>query len=258
MKKYSCYLIDLDGTIYRGKETIESGVEFVHRLDEMKIPYLFLTNNTTRTPEMVVAKLQDHGVKTDVSHIYTPVMATASYLKDKHPGNTSIRIYVIGQIGVKKGLFSDPRFVLDDQNPEYVIVGMDTDLTYHKIRTACRCIRNGATFIATNADKVLPANGELLPGNGSQCAMIATASDQEPLFIGKPAKPIIDYALKKINKTKAETLIVGDYYQTDICAGINSHIDTLLTLTGVTKKADLQFIDVQPTYVVNNLNEWQL
>ena len=88
--------------------------------------------------------------------------------------------------------------------------------------------------------------------------MIETASVQEPLFIGKPAKPIIDYALKKINKTKAETLIVGDYYQTDICAGINSHIDTLLTLTGVTKKTDLQSVDVQPTYVVNNLNEWQL
>lgn len=258
MKKYNCYLIDLDGTIYRGKETINSGVEFVHRLNEAKIPYLFLTNNTTRTPEMVVAKLKKHGIKTDVSHVYTPVIATRAYLKDKNPDKKQIKVYLIGQIGLLKGMLSDPRFVLDDQNPDYVIVGMDTDLTYHKIRTATRCIRQGASFIGTNADKVLPADKELLPGNGSQCAMIEAASGQKTFYIGKPAEPIIDYALKLVNKTKAETLIVGDNYNTDICAGINSGIDTLLTLTGVTQKQDLKSVSTQPTYTVNNLNEWQL
>ncbi len=251
-------MIDLDGTIYRGNDTITTGVEFVHRLDQTHTPYLFLTNNTTRTPQMVVDKLKKHGVNTDIDHVYTPVMATASYLKDQNPDKDKIGVYLIGQIGLWRGLLSDPRFVLDDQNPDYVIVGMDTDLTYHKIRTATRCIRQGATFIGTNADKVLPAADELLPGNGSQCAMIEAASGEAPFYIGKPAKPIINYALKLENKTKAETLIVGDNYNTDICAGINTGIDTLLTLTGVTQKKDLTQVSVQPTYVVDNLSEWQL
>ena len=129
LKDYSCYLIDLDGTIYRGPDTIKSGVEFVHRLDKAKIPYLFLTNNTTRTPEMVVNKLKRHGINTDVAHIYTPVMATEAYLLEKNPGNERIPIYIIGQIGLWQGLLNNPRFYYDDQNPKYVIVGMDTDLT---------------------------------------------------------------------------------------------------------------------------------
>lgn len=258
MKEYSCYLIDLDGTIYRGKDTIQSGVDFVYRLQKRNIPYLFLTNNTTRTREMVVAKLASHGIKTDIEHVYTPVLATNAYLKEKNPNLSQIPVYVIGQIGLKQGLLSDSKFILDDQNPKYVVVGMDTDLTYHKIRTATRSIRNGAKFIGTNADMVLPAGDELLPGNGSQCSMIAAASGQEPFFIGKPATPIVDYALRLMGKSKEETLIVGDNYHTDIMAGINSGIDTLLTYTGVSKPEEVAKEKIQPTYQVKNLSEWSL
>lgn len=258
MKDYNCYLIDLDGTIYRGPDTIESGVRFIDRLNERQIPYLFLTNNTTRTPEMVVAKLAKHGVKTDTDHVYTPVMATEAYLLEQNPGQDRIPIYIIGQIGLWQGLLNNKRFYFDDRNPKYVIVGMDTDLTYHKIRVATRSIRNGATFIGTNADKVLPSGDELLPGNGSQCTMIEIASGQKPFYIGKPAAPIVNYALQLMGKSKEETLIVGDNYDTDIKAGINTQLDSLLTLTGVTTKKELEQKTVQPTYVVNNLDEWQL
>lgn len=135
---------------------------------------------------------------------------------------------------------------------------MDTDLTYHKIRVATRAIRNGAVFIGTNADKVLPSGDELLPGNGSQCTIIAVASGQEPFYIGKPAAPIVNYALKLINKNKKDALIVGDNYDTDIKAGLNTEIDSLLTLTGVTTKQQLKSKKEQPTYVVNDLSEWKL
>ncbi len=250
------FLIDLDGTVYRGTQTITSGVRFVHRLQAAQQPYLFLTNNTTRTPQMVVSKLAGHGVETDTAHIYTPSMATTSYLLAKHP-KTQIKVFVIGEIGLLTALLSHSEIVLDDQHPDCVIVGMDTDLTYHKIRTATRAIRQGAIFIGTNADLNLPAGAELLPGNGSQCAMIAAASGVQPIFIGKPERIIIDYALAQFGWQRSDAIIVGDNYDTDIRAGFNADVATLLTLTGVTTAADLVG-KRQPTRVVNNLDEYVL
>lgn len=256
MKDYRIFLIDLDGTIYRGKDTIASGVRFVKRLQEAGKDYLFLTNNTTRTPQMVVDKLRGHGVETDVEHIYTPSMATASWILAHNPGK-QLGVYIIGQIGLKRELLQHAELSLDDQQPDYVVVGMDTDLTYHKIRVAVRAIRQGAAFIGTNADMNLPSGDELLPGNGSQCTMIAAASGVAPLYIGKPESIIVDKALAKTGYTRQEALIVGDNYDTDIKAGLNSQVDTLLTLTGVTTRQDL--VDKTPaTYTVDNLDEFAL
>ena len=254
-KDYNLFLIDLDGTIYRGDETIQTGVDFVHRLKEAHKDYLFLTNNTTRTPEMVVEKLKKHGVETDVNHIHTPSMATASYIINKKHTN-DVEVYIIGEFGLKNELLNIAGFKLNEITPEYVVVGMDQDLTYKKVRTATRAIRNGSTFIGTNADLNLPLGHELIPGNGSQCAMIAAATGQQPLYIGKPESIIVDYALKKIHHSKDETIIVGDNYNTDIRAGFNSGVDQMLTLTGVTTRADIEG-KRQPTITVDNLSEFK-
>lgn len=258
MKDYRLFLIDLDGTVYRGKNTVESGVRFVHRLIEQKRDYLFLTNNTTRTPQMIVDKLKGHGIDTDIKHVYTPSMATASYILNQNKNRqTKIGLYIIGQIGLWSELLKHPEFELNEENPEYVIVGMDTDLTYHKVRVASRAIRRGATFIGTNADMNLPAEDELIPGNGSQCAFVAAASGVEPLYIGKPESIIVNMALEKMGYSKRDALIVGDNYDTDIKAGFNSDVDQLLTLTGITQKEDLQN-KRQPTVLVNSLDEFEL
>lgn len=257
MKDYNLYLIDLDGTVYRGEETIASGVNFVHRLQKAGKDYLFLTNNTTRTLDMVVEKLAKHGIETDTKHVYTPSIATASYLLERHP-NEKIGVYLIGEIGLKSEFLNvHHEFELNEENPQYVVVGMDTDLTYHKVRVATRAIRNGATFIGTNADLNLPLGDELIPGNGSQCEFIAAATGQKPFYIGKPESIIVDMALKLAGHSKDETLIVGDNYNTDIRAGFNSDVDQLLTLTGVTQKADIKN-KRQPTILVNNLDEYRI
>lgn len=253
MKDYRLFLIDLDGTIYRGPDTIESGVRFVKRLNRLHKDYLFLTNNTTRTPGMVVRKLAGHGLKTDIAHVYTPSMATASYLLAAAPYK-KIKVYIIGQIGLFSEILSHDRFELDDQKPDYVIVGMDTDLTYHKVRVASTAIRRGAKFISTNADLNLPSGNELLPGNGSQCAMIAASSGQKPLVIGKPEALIVNYALKKMRTDKTDAILVGDNYKTDIVAGFNAHVDQLLVLSGVTQRADLQG-KKKPTITVDSLDQ---
>lgn len=256
MKDYRVFLIDLDGTVYRGKDTVESGVRFVHRLVEQKKDYLFLTNNTTRTPQMVVDKLKGHGIETDVSHVYTPSMATVSYILGKNH-QKKIGVYIIGQVGLWSEVLKHPEFEVNEKNPDYVIVGMDTDLTYHKVTVASQAIRKGATFIGTNADMNLPTGDELIPGNGSQCAFVAAASGVQPFYIGKPESIIVNMALEKVGYDKKEALIVGDNYDTDIKAGFNSNVDQLLTLTGVTQKEDLQN-KRQPSYVVNNLDEFEL
>ena len=253
MKDYRIFLIDLDGTVYRGDETVESGVRFVHRLADAKKDYLFLTNNTTRTPQMVVDKLKGHGIETDTAHVYTPSMATASYILQRNH-QKKIGLYIIGEIGLWSEMLSHPEFEINEKNPDYVIVGMDRDLTYHKVRVATRAIRNGATFIGTNADLNLPLGDELIPGNGAQCAMVAAASGQNPLYIGKPESIIVEMALAKVGHTKDEAIIVGDNYNTDIRAGFNSNVDQLLTLTGVTQKQDIVG-KKKPTILVNNLDE---
>lgn len=125
------------------------------------------------------------------------------------------------------------------------------------MRVASTAIRHGAKFIGTNADAILPHGDEFYPGNGSQCAMIAVASGQAPFYIGKPARIIIDMALQRYHLQRRSCLLIGDNYDTDIKAGFNSQVDTLLTLTGVTQKADLTDKRL-PTHVVDNLDEWEL
>lgn len=257
MKDYRLFLIDLDGTIYRGQDTIASGVRFIKRLESLEKDYLFLTNNTTRTPQMVVEKLAKHGINTDISHIYTPCMATTSYILSQAKENKKIGVYLIGQVGLWSEFFKHPEFELNPNDPAYVVVGMDTDLTYHKVQIATNAIRKGAIFIGTNADLNLPSEKGLLPGNGSQCAMIAAASGCEPIYIGKPAKIIVELLLKQRNCLKEDALIIGDNYETDIKAGFNSQVDQLLVLTGITKKVDIQG-KRQPTLIVNNLDEIKL
>ena len=185
-------------------------------------------------------------------------MATESFLLAQNPGAAKIPVYIIGQIGLVQGLLKNERFYYDDRNPKYVIVGMDTDLTYHKIRVATRSIRGGATFIGTNADKNLPSGDELLPGNGALCTMIEVATGVKPTYIGKPSSIIVSSALKMLNAQSQDAILVGDNYDTDIMAGINCGIDSLLTMTGVTTKEQLDEKDKQPTYVVENLDEWEL
>ncbi|RMC25545.1 MULTISPECIES: TIGR01457 family HAD-type hydrolase [unclassified Lactobacillus] len=258
MKDYRLFLVDLDGTIYRGNYTIAAGVRFIKRLDQAKKDYIFLTNNTTRTPQMVVEKLAQHGIKTDTTHIYTPNMATIDFLLDQEKDRIGkIGVYLIGQVGLWNEFWQHSQFELNEENPNYVIVGMDTDLTYHKVQVATNAIRNGAIFISTNGDLNLPSDQGLMPGNGAQCAMIAAASGKKPLIIGKPSKIIIDKLLVKMHCLKENALLVGDNYETDIKAGFNSHVDQLLVTSGITQRKDI--VDQkQPTFVVNNLDEFKL
>lgn len=259
MKSYSAYLIDLDGTIYRGREKIPAARRFVQRLQEKQIPFLFLTNNTTKTPEAVVENLaNNHDIHVRPDQIYTPSLATVSYLKAKNHGDLHGKtVFVIGEIGLLSALLG-AGMTLEVEHPDYVVVGLDYDVTYHKFELATLAVRSGSTFIGTNADKNLPNERGLVPGAGSVISLVEHATQQRATYIGKPESIIVHAALAVLGKEAEDVLIVGDNYDTDIRAGINAKTDTLLVYTGVSKPEVVAQEEVQPTYEINSLDECTL
>ncbi|WP_449457326.1 TIGR01457 family HAD-type hydrolase [Streptococcus suis] len=250
---YTGYLIDLDGTIYEGKKRIPAGERFIHRLQERQIPYLFVTNNTTRRPEMVQAMLAENfNIETPLETIYTASLATVDYMNDLGKEKT---VYVIGEDGLKSAIF-EAGYVEDTENPAYVVVGLDTQLTYEKLTIATLAIQRGATFIGTNPDLNIPTERGHLPGAGSLIALLQAATRVEPTFIGKPEAIIMDKALEILGIERSQTVMVGDNYLTDIRAGIDNGFPTLLVLTGFTKPEEVADLPLAPTHVLDSLDEW--
>lgn len=254
MKKYEGYLIDLDGTMYRGTESIPDAVEFVNRLKQEGIPYLFVTNNSSKTPGQVADYLNRFGIAAEEKNVFTTSMATVEYLHANYPETS---IYVIGEEGLTSAL-REKGFKFEEQDPEAVIIGIDRDITYDKLARACLAVRNGALFISTNGDIALPTEKGLLPGNGAITSVISVSTQTDPVFIGKPYPIIMDQALKALGTPKEKTLMIGDNYDTDILAGINFNMDTLLVHTGVTTKEILEHKKRKPTYVVDTLAAWMV
>ncbi|KRN89959.1 TIGR01457 family HAD-type hydrolase [Ligilactobacillus ceti] len=256
MKKYQGYMIDLDGTMYLGKQKIPAAKEFIERLQAKKIPFLFVTNNSTKTPDAVARNLRDNfQIDVDASHVYTTAMATADYLAELDPSKRSV--YAIGELGLKAALLNQG-FYFEETKPDYVVVGLDSDVTYHKFEVATLAIRNGSKFIGTNADTNLPNEKGLVPGAGSLIALVEKAVQEKPLFIGKPEPIIMKKALDKLGLAKDQVVMVGDNYLTDISAGINFGIDTIIVYTGVSTRDQVAKEKVQPTYQINSLSEWNI
>jgi 4-nitrophenyl phosphatase len=252
MKKYKGYLIDLDGTMYRGTECIAEARDFVKELYRQQIPYLFVTNNSSRTPVQVAEKLQHFGIPATEEQVFTTSQATANYIFER---KQDASVYVIGEEGIRTAL-AEKGFIFANEDADFVVMGIDRSINYEKLAIACLAVRNGATFISTNGDIAIPTERGLLPGNGSLTSVVAVSTQVKPIFIGKPEKIIMEQALKVLGVPKEDTVMIGDYYDTDIMAGMNAGIDTILVHTGVTTKEMLKQYEKQPTYVVDSLKEW--
>lgn len=253
MKQYEGYLIDLDGTIYRGNEIIEGAEEFIRAIRDSGRPYLFLTNNSSKTQEDVASHLNGMGIETLPEHVFTSSLAAAKYIKHQ---KDDARCYVIGEDGLIDAIQKEGMTVVPDEACDFVVFGIDRHITYEKYAKACLAIRNGATFISTNSDNAIPTEHGLLPGNGALTSVISVSTNQEPIFIGKPESIIMKEALEVLGTNAENTLMVGDNYNTDIKAGIQSGIDTLMVFTGVTPFDMYPNLEVKPTYHVQNLREW--
>ncbi|HFO0707704.1 TPA: TIGR01457 family HAD-type hydrolase, partial [Streptococcus pyogenes] len=229
---YKGYLIDLDGTIYQGKNRIPAGERFIKRLQEKGIPYLLVTNNTTRTPEMVQSMLaKQFNVETGIETIYTATMATVDYMNDMNRGKTA---YVIGETGLKSAIAA-AGYIEELENPAYVVVGLDSQVTYEMLAIATLAIQKGALFIGTNPDLNIPTERGLMPGAGALNALLEAATRVKPVFIGKPNAIIMNKSLEVLGIQRSEAVMVGDNYLTDIMAGIQNDIATILVTTGFTR-----------------------
>lgn len=252
---YKGYLIDLDGTIYQGKNRIPAGERFIKRLQEKGLPYLLVTNNTTRTPEMVQDMLsKQFNVETGIETIYTATMATVDYMNDMNRGKTT---YVIGETGLKSAIAA-AGYVEELENPAYVVVGLDSQVTYDMLATATLAIQKGALFIGTNPDLNIPTERGLMPGAGALNALLEAATRVKPVFIGKPNAIIMNKSLEVLGIQRSEAVMVGDNYLTDIMAGIQNDIATILVTTGFTRPEEVPTLPIQPDHVLSSLDEWRL
>lgn len=253
---YKGYLIDLDGTLYRGKERIPEAEAFVKELLVKEIPFVFVTNNATQSIGQIREKLNTYyQLPINESHIYTSTLALVDYLKANHPSDN---VYAIGEEGFfseldKAGIQRDL-----DSKVDVVVQALSRQVTYSEVAYAVQAILGGAEFLVTNTDRLLPTEKGWTPSAGSITSAIHYSSQVQPVVMGKPHKYIMEGALHNIGLKKEEVLMIGDNYDTDIQAGIRSGIDTLLVLSGVTQADQVPNLKIAPTHVRQSLSEWEL
>lgn len=246
------FLLDMDGVLYRGDHPLPGARRFVTALQNQGIPFILLTNNSTRTPAQYVARLKRMGLQVSPSTILTSAQATAMYLEKVAPRGA--RIYVIGEDGLRDEI-AGRGYVIAESNVAFVVVGMDTHVTYEKLRIATLAIRSGAAFIGTNPDRSFPAKEGITPGCGAILAALEAATDVRPTVIGKPQRAMFDLALRKLGTRPEETAMIGDRLETDILGGREAGLLTILVLTGVTSRRDLSESSIKPDVVCKGLRQ---
>ncbi|TYA13589.1 TIGR01457 family HAD-type hydrolase [Paenibacillus faecis] len=252
---WKAYLIDLDGTLYHGSRMIPQADRLISELRDLGIPYLFVTNNSSRTPGEVAEHLQAMGIPARSEEVCTSAVAAAEYIADRHPG---CRVAPIGEAGLLTAL-RDSGLELVEERPDYVVQGIARNFTYETLTQAARWIRSGAGYILTNPDLLLPSQEGLMPGAGTIAAAIQAASGVEPVVIGKPSGILMKHAIDKLGLRHEEVAVIGDNMMTDISAGAHAGCGTILTLTGVTNSENLEgYLEasgVRPDLICRDLNE---
>ena len=248
------YLIDMDGVIVRGNELVPGADEFLQRLHDRQIKFLILTNNPQYTPVDLQHRLQRIGLSLTADHIYTSAIATAQFLKSQKPNGTA---FVVGEVGLTEALH-EAGYVLTDQQPDFVVLGETTTYSYGRITQAVRLILEGARFIATNPDPSGPGEGGLVPACGAIAALIESATGIKPYFVGKPNPLMMRAALRYLGEHSENTIMVGDRMDTDVRVGIESGLETILVLSGVTNREDIERYPYRPTRVIDSVAELEL
>lgn len=262
MKLYNGYIFDMDGVIYRGDEIIQDAINAINILKGKACKVMFITNNSSKLSEEYVAKLKEIGVSNVADdEVMTSGDVAVSYLKkelEKNPQKNRV-LCVCGN--AVKTLLKRAGFKIVDpkeyKKANYVVVGITTDFDWELGNYASNAIAvYGAKFIATNPDIAKPVpNGEIFAGTGAIVKFIETASQTEPLIMGKPYPTMFEIAIQKMGLNKSEVLMVGDLLNTDIKGALDFGMDSALVLTGLHQRKDIQRLGIMPTYVIESLME---
>ena len=245
------FICDMDGVIYLGNQLLPGVAEFVNWLNENDKRFLFLTNSSERSPKELQQKLQRMGLDIGEEHFYTSALATAAFLKKQAPGCTA---FVIGAPGLLNALY-DVGVTMNDVDPDYVIVGETASYNYEVITKAVRLVLNGARLIATNSDLTGPTEFGIAPACRSLVAPVELATGRKAYFMGKPNPLMMRTGLHLLGVHSEEAAMVGDRMDTDVIAGMESGLATVLVLSGCTSRADINDYPYRPTYILNGVGE---
>lgn len=251
LRNKKCFICDMDGVIYHGNRLIPKVKEFVEWLEKNGKNYLFLTNSSERSPRELAQKLFRMGLSVGEEHFYTSALATASYLKSQCPNGS---VYVIGEPGLTNALY-EAGFSMNDINPDYVVFGETRSLSYEKIEKASNLVFNGAKLIGTNSDLTARVESGIIPACRALISPIELTTGKSAYYVGKPNPLMMRHALKKLDCHRVDAVIIGDRMDTDIIAGIESELDTVLVLTGVTDREDLSKFSYSPKYILNSVGD---
>ena len=228
-------ILDMDGVLWRGNEPIGDLRSIFATIKRLGIAAVFATNNSSLSPTAYQQKLAGFGVQVQADQIITSATAVATYLKGHFAASSPV--YVIGEDGLRQSIY-EAGFSISNKEARAVVVGLDRQLSFEKLREATLLIRAGAAFIGTNPDRTYPSPEGLTPGAGSIIAAIEAATDIEPVILGKPFSNLLELSLERLNLPKDQILMVGDRLETDIAGGQNAGLITALVLTGVSTRQD--------------------
>lgn len=245
------YLIDMDGVLIRGGTAIAGADQFLTRLQARAAKFLVVTNNSRYTPGDLAHRLLGSGLHVPAENIFTSAMATARFLQTQRPDGTA---FVIGDSGLTSAIHN-AGYVITDRNPDYVVLGEAAIYSLEAFTQAVRLIQAGARFIATNPDPNGPAEGGIVPACGAVAALIEKASGVNAFFVGKPNPLMMRMALKHLGVHSENTIMVGDRMDTDIIAGVQTGLETILVLSGITRREDIGRYPYRPTRVLGSVAE---
>jgi NagD protein len=248
-KPIECWLSDMDGVLVHEGRPVPGADEFIRKVMESGKRFLVLTNNSIYTPRDLSARLAAAGLYVPAEAIWTSALATAKFLNDQRPHGTA---YVIGEAGLTTALH-EVDYVLTDLDPEYVVLGETRNYSFDQITRAVRLIESGARFICTNPDPIGPSPQGSMPAAGAVAAMITKATGVEPYFVGKPNPLMMRTALRRVDGHSESTAMIGDRMDTDIVAGMEAGLETILVLSGVTKKDEIDRFPFRPSRIMESV-----
>lgn len=251
MTEVKNFLIDMDGVLVQGRHAIPGAQAFINRLKERSAKFLVVTNNPLYSQGDLAYRLRSIGLDIPPDNIFTSAMATAQFLNAQHPRGTA---FVIGESGLTSALH-EIGYIITDHQPEYVVLGETYAYNFEQITKAVRLVAAGARFIATNPDPAGPTETGIVPACGAMAALIEKTTGRTPFFVGKPAPLMMRYAMNYLGVHSQNTIMVGDRMDTDIIAGMQAGMDTILVLSGLTRREELSAYPFKPTFVLDTVAE---
>ncbi len=244
--KITSWLTDMDGVLVHEGKALDGAAELIKQWQDAGTPFLVLTNNSIYTPRDLSARLRAGGLDVPEDRIWTSALATADFLKSQNPRGTA---YVIGESGLTQALH-DVGYVQTDVDPDYVVLGETRNFSFENLTKAIRLINAGARFIATNPDATGPSAEGVMPATGAVAALITKATGKDPYIVGKPNPMMFRSAMRKIDAHSQSTGMIGDRMDTDVVAGIEAGLHTVLVLTGIADEAEIQRYPFRPTEIL--------